>query len=286
MAHFAKTAFLMTFLTLLVIFCGHALGGRNGMVFAFVFSCLMNIGSYWFSDKIVLAMHRAQPLSENEAPDVFEIARRLSQKAGIPMPKLYLLPSASANAFATGRDPQHAAIAVTHGIVKLLNKEELEGVLAHELSHILNYDILIASVVAALAGALSMIASMFRWSAMWGGQDSEDRDHGHPLALLLVSIVMPFAAMLIQLAVSRSREYGADDRGAKLCGNPLFLASALQKLDASVKRLPLRDAEPATAHLFILNPLSGKGWATLFSTHPSTEDRVARLMAMDSGKGN
>ena len=279
MANFFKTTFLLTLLTLLVVFFGFALGGGRGMSIAFCFACVMNFGAYWFSDKIVLAMHRAQLLTEDEAPEVFEILRKLSSKAGVPMPRLYMLPSASANAFATGRDPKHAAIAVTHGIVGLLNKEELSGVLGHELSHILNYDILLSSIVATLAGALSMIASMFRWSFFWGGERDE-RDNGHPLALILISVVMPFVAMLIQLAISRSREYGADLGGAKLCEEPLYLSSALRKIDAASKRLPLREAQPAPAPLFITNPLSGKGWSALFSTHPPLEDRMARLEAM------
>ncbi|MDD5226414.1 MAG: zinc metalloprotease HtpX [Candidatus Omnitrophica bacterium] len=270
---------LLGFLTLLVVFFGFALGGRQGMMVAFCFACLINFGAWWFSDKILLSMYRAQPLAEEEAPEVFEIVRKLSEKAGIPMPKLFMLPSASANAFATGRDPQHAAIAVTHGIVGLLNKEELSGVLGHELAHILNRDILLSSIVATLAGALSMIASMFRWSFFWGGERDE-HDKGHPLALLLASILMPFVAMLIQLAISRSREYEADLGGVRLCEEPLYLASALRKIDAASKRFPLRDAEPATAHLFIANPLSGKGWSALFSTHPSIDDRIARLEAM------
>ena len=249
------------------------------MSIAFCFACVMNFGAYWFSDKIVLTMHRAQPLTEDEAPEVFEILRKLSAKAGVPMPRLYMLPSASANAFATGRGPKHAAIAVTHGIVGLLNKEELSGVLGHELSHILNYDILLSSIAATLAGALSMIASMFRGSFFWGGERDE-RDNGHPLALILASIVMPFVAILIQLAISRSREYGADLGGARLCEEPLYLSSALRKIDSVSKRLPLREAQPATAHLFIANPLSGKGWSVLFSTHPPIEDRMARLEAM------
>lgn len=279
MSNFVKTTFLLVTLTMLVVWCGAFLGGQNGMVFAFVFACLMNFGSWWFSDKIVLAMHRAQPLTEAEAPEVFSILSKLSEKAGIPMPRLYLIPSASANAFATGRGPGHAVIAVTHGIVKLLNKEELEGVLAHEMSHILNRDILISSVVATLAGVLSMIASMFRWSFFWGGE-RDDRGKGHPLALLMISIIMPIVAMLIQLAISRSREYGADERGAQLSESPLYLASALKRLEVASKKLPLRDPQPATAHLFIINPLSGKGWDTLFSTHPPLEDRIARLEGM------
>lgn len=281
MNNFFKTAFLLTLLTLLVIFCGYALGGPGGMRFAFLFACLMNLGAYWFSDKIVLAIHRATLLTEAEAPEVFAIVKRLAEKAHVPIPKLYLLPSAAANAFATGRNPKHAALAVTHGIVELLNQEELEGVLAHEMSHILNYDILLSSVVATLAGALSMITSLFRWSLLFGGNSpSENRREGHPLILLLFAILMPIVATLVQLAISRAREYDADERGARLCENPLYLASALKKLEASSKQWPLRDAEPATAHLFIMNPLSGKGWSALFSTHPPIEDRIARLMAM------
>ena len=279
MSNFFKTSFLLTALTLLVVFCGYTLGGRMGMMYAFIFAVVMNFGAYGFSDKIVLAMHRAQPLKEDEAPEVFEIIRNLSEKAGIPEPRLFMLPSASANAFATGRSPKHAVIAVTHGIVGLLNKEELSGVFGHELSHILNRDILLASIVATLAGALSMIASMFRWSFFWGGE-RDDHDKGNPLALILIAILMPVVATLIQLAISRSREYGADQRAAGHCGNPLYLASALRKIEAASRQFPLRDAQPATAHLFIMNPLSGKGWTSLFSTHPPTEARIARLEAM------
>jgi len=277
--NFLKVAFLLALLTLLLVFFGFVLGGERGMAIAFCLACGMNFGAYWFSEKIVLSMHRAQPLTEGEAPEVFEIVRRLSAKSGIPMPRLYMLPSASANAFATGRDSGHAAIAVTHGIVGLLNKEELSGVLGHELSHILNRDILLSTIVATMAGALSMIASLFRWSFSWGGERDE-HDRSHPLALVLGSIVMPFVAMLIQLAISRSREYKADFGGARLCEEPLYLASALKKIGAVSKRFPLRDAEPATAHLFITSPLSGKGWSALFSTHPPVEDRIARLEVM------
>ncbi len=276
MGNVFKTTFILALLTLPVIFCGLALGGQRGMMIAFTLACLINSGVYWASDRIVLAMYRAQPLAEDEAPEVFEILRELSSKVGIPAPRLYMLPSASANTFATGRDPRHAAIAVTHGIVGLLNKEELSGVLGHELSHILDRDILLSSIVATLAGALSYVVSMVRWSFFWGGERDE-RDNGHPLALVLAAILMPFVAMLVQLAISRSREYGADLGGARLCEDPLYLASALRKIEAASKRIPLREAEPATAHLFIANPLSGKGWPVLVSTHPTIEDRVARL---------
>lgn len=271
--------FFLALLTLLAIFCGYALGGERGIAIAFYFACAINLGVYWFSDKVVLAMHRAQHLSEEEAPEVFEIARKLSTKAGIPMPRIYMLPSASANAFATGRDPRHAVIAITHGIVGLLNKEEISGVLGHELSHVLDRDILLSSIVATLAGALSMIASMFRWSFFWGGERDE-RDSGNPLALLLAAIVMPFVALLIRLAISRTREYRADRRGAELCEEPLYLASALRKIETASRRYPLLDARHATAHLFIAHPLSGRGWSSLFGTHPPMEDRIARLEAM------
>lgn len=276
MTNFFKTAFLLTLLTALVMVCGYALGGERGMIAAFVIACVMNLGAWWGSDKLVLAMYRAQPLAEDEAPEVFRIVKELSAKAGIPMPRLYVLPSASANAFATGRDPKHASIAVTHGIVGILNKEELSGVLGHEMSHILARDTLLAAVVATLAGALSLVASMFRWSFAWGGERDE-HDRGNPLALLLAAVLMPIAATLIQLAISRSREYAADERGARLAGDPLYLASALQKIDSASKKFPLREAEPATAHLFITNPLSGKGWAAIFSTHPPLESRIVRL---------
>jgi len=279
MSPHAKTIFLLAVLTLFIAGCGYALGGRQGMITGFFFACLMNFGAYGFSDKIVLARYRAKPLQEEEAPELFGIARTLAARTGIPMPQIFMLPSASANAFVTGRDPQHAVIAVTHGLVGLLNEEELSGVLGHEFAHIPNRDILLSSVVATFAGTLSMVASMFRWSFYWGGE-REDRDNGHPLALLAASILMPVAAIIIQLAISRSREYGADSRGAELCGESLYLASALRKIDIHSKRFPLREAEPATAHLFTANPLSGKGWSALFNTHPSPEKRIARLENM------
>jgi heat shock protein HtpX len=279
MGNLWKTVAMLAGLMLLMVFFGYTLGGERGMAGAFIVSCLLNLGVYWFSDRAVLAVHRAQLLTEDEAPEVFEIVRKLSAKVEIRAPQLYMLPSASANAFATGRAPKHAAIAITHGIVGLLNKEELSGVLGHELSHILNRDVLLSSIVATLAGALTLVASIFRRSFVWGGERDE-HDQGHPLAWVLASILMPCVAMLIQFAISRSREYKADRRGAQLCEEPLYLASALKKIDGASKRFPLRDAMPATAHLFITNPLSGKGWFALFRTHPSIEDRIARLEAM------
>lgn len=282
MAALLKTVLLLTALTIFSVFCGYALGGQRGILFAFIFSCNISFFALWFSDRIVLSMTRAQSLAEDEAPEVFEIARTLSGKAGIPMPKLCMLPSASANAFATGRDPKHATIALTHGVVGLLNKEELSGVLGHELSHILSRDSLLTSLVAILAGALNLVPSAFRWSFVWGGERDE-HDKAHPLALVLTAILMPVVAILIQLSISRSREYEADKQGAGLCGEPLYLASALRKIEIAAKRIPLRDAGPPTAHLFIMNPLSGKGWPALFNTHPPIEKRIERLMAL-SGK--
>lgn len=285
MGNLFKTAFLLSVLTLLMVFFGRALGGEQGMVMAFVFACVMNFVSYWFSDKIVLAAYRAQPLSEADAPEIHQIVRELAAEAHIPVPKIYLIPSPAPNAFATGRNPKHAAVAVTQGIFELLNYEELKGVLAHELSHVTNRDILVSSVAATLAGAISMLASMARWSLMFGGGGSSRRDDergggSNPIALLLLAILMPLAATLVQLAVSRSREYGADESGGHLCGNPLFLASALRKLESAGRRIPMAQADPASAHLFIVNPLSGVNFAALFSTHPPLEERIARLEKM------
>lgn len=270
----------MTALTLLLVFFGQAVGGQSGMMTAFIFACVMNFMAYWFSDRLVLTLYRAQPVSDLDAPEVFSIIRELTEKMRMPMPRLYLIPSATPNAFATGRSPRHAVVAVTQGILELLNREELTGVLAHELAHVKNRDILVSSIAAVLAGAISMLANMLRWSLMFGGASRRDNRSGNPFALLAMLILAPIAAMLIQLAVSRSREYGADEGGAHFCGNPLYLASALRKLESASKRIPMRDAEPATAHLFIVNPLRGEGLARLFSTHPPMEERVARLEKM------
>ncbi len=277
--NFIKTVFLLTGLTLLLMFFGQALGGQQGMMVALVFACIMNFGAYWFSDKLVLAMYRAQPLSEADQPMVHRIVQRLAQKANIPTPKIYLIPTPAPNAFATGRNPSHAVMAVTQGILSILNEEELEGVLGHELAHVLHRDILIATVAASIAGAINMLSSMARWSLMFGGgrRDNRDREGGNPLALLVMAIVAPLAAMLIQLAVSRSREFSADEGGSQLTGQPLNLASALRKLEAGSKRIPMLEATPTTAHLFIVNPLTGGGLMKLFSTHPPMEERIARL---------
>ncbi|PYX86111.1 MAG: protease HtpX, partial [Acidobacteria bacterium] len=259
-----KTAFLMTALTLLLMFLGRVFGGQNGMIFALVLAGIMNFVAYFFSDKIALATYRAQPVTREELPRVYDVVERLTQKTGLPMPKIYVIPSDSPNAFATGRNPQHASVAVTQGILNLLNDEELEGVLGHELGHVRNRDILISSIVATLAGAITMLASMGRWAMIFGGMERDDRDRGGGLAALLMLIVAPIAATLIQLAVSRSREYEADHTGAAFTGNPYALASALKKLDAYSRRVPMV-ASPSTAHLFIVQPLLGINFGSLFS---------------------
>jgi heat shock protein HtpX len=272
-----KTAFLLTALTLLLMFIGRAFGGQNGMILALVFAAVMNFVAYFFSDKIALAMYRAQPVTREDLPRAYQAVERLTQKIGIPMPKIYVIPSDSPNAFATGRNPSHASVAVTRGILELLTDEELEGVLAHELGHVNNRDILISSVAATLAGAITMLANMGKWAMIFGGygRDRDDRGGGG-LAGLLMLIVAPIAATLIQLAVSRSREYQADATGAHFTGNPYALASALQKLDAYSRRIPMQ-ASPSTAHLFIIQPFMGMNFGSLFSTHPPIAKRIERL---------
>src|SRR6202167_4091708 len=273
-----KTAFLLTALPLLLMLIGRAFGGQNGMLLALVFAAVMNFVSYFYSDKIAFAAYRAQPVTREELPRAYAAVERLTQKIGIPMPKIYVIPTESPNAFATGRNPQHASVAVTHGILSLLTDEELEGVLAHELGHVNSRDILISSVAATLAGAITMLASMGRWAMLFGGfgRGSRDRRDGGGFGALLMLIVAPIAAMLIQLAVSRSREYQADANGAHFTGNPYALASALQKLDAYSRRIP-RQASPSTAHLFIIQPLLGMNFSSLFSTHPPIAKRIERL---------
>jgi heat shock protein HtpX len=268
-----KTTFLLTAMTLLLMVAGRAFGGQRGMLMALIVAAVMNFVSYFFSDKIALAMYRAQPVSRDDLPRVYNIVERLSQKVGLPTPKVYVIPNDSPNAFATGRDPSHASVAVTQGILGLLNDDELEGVLAHELGHVRNRDILISSVAATLAGAITYLA---RFAMFFGGGDRDSR-RGGGIGALLMLILAPFAAMLIQLAVSRSREYGADDTGAHWTGNPYALASALAKIDAYARRMPLV-ATPSTAHLFIIAPfLGGMSFGNLFSTHPPTAKRIERL---------
>lgn len=271
-----KTALLLTSLTLLLMFIGRAFGGQNGMLLALAFAAVMNFISYFFSDKIALAMYRAQPVTREELPRAYNTVERLTQKIGIPMPKIYVIPTESPNAFATGRNPKHASVAVTHGILNLLTDEELEGVLAHELGHVNNRDILISSIAATIAGAITYVAHIGRWAMIFGGMDRDSRDRGGGLGALFMLIVAPIAAMLIQLAVSRSREYQADASGAHYTGNPYALASALSKLDAYSRRVPMA-ASPSTAHLFIVQPLLGMNFGSLFSTHPPIAKRIERL---------
>ena len=268
-------------MTGIVLWIGQLFGGSQGMAIAFAFSLLLNFGSYWFSDKIVLAMYRAREVKEAEAPELYPIVHDIALRARLPMPRLYIIPSESPNAFATGRNPEHAAVAVTEGILRIMNREELEGVLAHELSHVRNRDILISSIAAALAGVIMMLAHMARWAAFFGGvgRDRDEEGGGGIVGLILMSVLAPIAAMIIQMAISRSREFLADSTGAKTVGNPLGLASALAKLERASEAVPM-EARPETAHMFIVNPLSGGSLLSLFSTHPPIEERIARLRAM------
>jgi len=281
-----KTIVLMVGLTVLLVFLGGAFGGRQGMIYAFIFAAAMNMFSYWFSDKIVLRMYNAREVTEREAPALWNVTQTLAMKMNMPMPKVYVIPSDAPNAFATGRNPKHAAVAATEGILRLLTRDELEGVMAHELGHVRNRDILIGTIAATIAGAISMLANMAHWAMLFGGfggrRDDNERGGGM-LAGIAMIILAPIAAALIQMAISRSREYEADATGARLCGNPLWLASALRKLDAGSQRIPL-DANPATAHMFIVNPLRGGGLVKLFSTHPPMEERIARLEKMVYGQ--
>lgn len=280
-----KTAFLLTALTLLLVFLGGHYGGTNGMVLAFIFAAGMNFFSYFYSDKIALAMYRAQPVTREELPRVYQVVERMTQRIGLPMPKIYVIPTDSPNAFATGRNPKHASVAVTNGILNLLNDDELEGVLAHELGHVQNRDILTSSIAATLAGAITMLARMGYWASLFGGYGGGDRDRergGGGIGAIFMLILAPIAATLIQLAVSRSREYEADATGAHITGNPYALASALEKLDAYSKRLPMA-ASPSNAHLFIVQPLLSRGdFANLFSTHPPIPKRIERLIGRSS----
>ena len=281
-----RTTFFMTLLTCVLIFAGQAVGGPGGAMMAFIMALVMNGVSYFFSDKIVLKMYNARQVTESESPQLYGIVADLAMRAKMPMPKVYLIQNDAPNAFATGRNPEHAAVAATTGILRILSREELTGVMAHELSHVANRDILIGSIAATVAGAISMIANMAQWAMIFGGGRSDrDREGGGSLIpTLAVMIIAPFAAMFIQMAISRSREYEADASGAKLCGNPIWLANALKKLHAGAQAIPM-DANPATAHMFIVSPLTGGGMMSLFSTHPPMEDRVARLEAMAYGRG-
>jgi heat shock protein HtpX len=280
-----KTIGLMVFMTLLLVFAGAAIGGRSGMIFAFGLAVVMNFGSYWFSDKIVLRMYNAQPVTEAQQPELHAIVRTLVQKAGMPMPKVYIIPEETPNAFATGRNPEHAVVAVTQGIMRILSREELSGVIAHELAHIKHRDMLTGTIVATIAGAISMIAQMAQWAMIFGGSRRDnDNEGGSPIASLVMMIVAPIAAMLVQMAISRTREYEADKGGAQIAGSPSGLANALLKLEKGSQLIPMQDAKPATAHMFIVNPLTGGGLMKLFSTHPPIADRVKRLNEMARGR--
>jgi len=278
-----KTLILLATLTALLVWAGQALGGKTGLVTALIVAGLMNVGAWWFSDRLVLGTYRAQMVGETEAPELHAIVRDLARRAGIPRPRVYVIPEEAPNAFATGRSPQHAAVAVTEGLLRLLDRREITGVLAHELTHVKHRDTLVMTVAATLAGAISMLASLGQWGLLLGGgrNAEEGEDAPHPAAGLLGILVAPFAAMLVQMAISRSREFLADEGGARLTGDPRALASALTKLDAWRREVAITAGTPATAHLFIVNPFAGGGWLSLFSTHPSTEARVTRLRALE-----
>jgi len=277
-----KTTFLLALLTVLLVLAGGAIGGRSGMTFALIMAGVMNFVSYWFSDKIVLAMYGAKQVSEADYAEFYGLVRQLAVQAGIPMPKVYVIPSETPNAFATGRNPEHAAVAATSGIMRILSREELLGVMAHELAHVKHRDILISSIAATVAGAITYLAHMAQWAAIFGGGRDRDEEGGGLLSVLVMAIVAPLAAMLIQMAISRSREFEADKGGAEYSGNPLYLASALRKMEMANRQIPM-DANPATAHMFIVNPLTGGGLMSLFSTHPPIDERIRRLEAMVYG---
>ncbi|ACI20817.1 zinc metalloprotease HtpX [Thermodesulfovibrio yellowstonii] len=277
--HTLKTLVLMVFLSVFFIFVGSLIGGKQGATFALIMALGMNFFAYFFSHKIVLAMYGAKEVSEAEAPELYNIVRRLAQKAELPMPKVYIIDSEQPNAFATGRSPKHGVVAVTTGIMRILSREELEGVIGHELAHIKHRDILISTIAATIAGAISYLAQMAMWANIFGGRHDDEEGGGHPIVALLMMIIAPLIAMIIQLAISRSREYAADEDGARIAGNPLYLSNALRKLHYASQAIPM-DANPGTAHMFIVNPLSGKTLMKLFSTHPPIDERIARLEAM------
>ncbi len=282
MSNMLKTTVLLAALTVLFVLLGGMLGGEQGMLVALLIAAAMNFVSYWWADKIVLHMYGAQEVTEAEAPEFYHLVRNLATRAGLPMPRVYIIPTDTPNAFATGRNPQHAAVAATQGILRILTRDELEGVMSHELGHVRNRDILISTIAATLAGAVMMLARMGQFAAMFGGGRSRDDEGGGGagiIGLLVMAIVAPVAAMLIQMAVSRAREYQADASGAQISRKPWALADALEKLEPAAQALPM-EASPATAHMFIVNPLSGSGLLTLFSTHPPVAERVARLRAM------
>lgn len=280
-----KSLFLLAFLSAILVWVGGMMGGKSGAMIALILAGVMNFASYWWSDKIVLRMYKASEVGRDDAPELYSDVEELAQIAGLPMPRVYIIPEQAPNAFATGRDPHHSAVAVTQGIMRILNRNELKGVIAHELAHIRNRDILIGSVAATIAGAISYIAYMAQFAAIFGG-GGDSRRGGGMLGLLAMAIIAPMAAMIVRMAISRTREFGADKTGAEICGNPLYLADALRKLEAGASRVPLQVSEQAaesTAHMMIVSPMIGGGFAKLFSTHPPTGERVARLEAMVGG---
>lgn len=274
-----KATMLLAALTALFLWIGQSLGGQQGFVLALLLAGGMNFASYWWSDRIVLRMHGAREVTAREAPELYGLVRRLAQRAGLPMPRVYLIPEEAPNAFATGRDPAHGAVAITHGLTRILDRDELAGVIAHELAHIKNRDTLIMTIAATLAGAIGMLANMAQWALLFG-RSSSDEEGGNPLAGLVGIVVAPFAALLIQMAISRAREFVADEGGADIAADPMALASALRKIEGWSRRVPMEAGTPATAHLFIVNPFAGAGMLKLFSTHPPTDERVARLRAL------
>jgi heat shock protein HtpX len=274
-----RTGILLGALTGLLMLIGGYFGGQQGIIIAFILAMVMNFGSYWFSDKLVLRMYRAREVSESEAPELYSLIKTLALRAGLSMPKVYIVPGDTPNAFATGRNEKHSVVAVTEGILRILDREELEGVLSHELTHIKNKDMLIGSIAATLAGAIILLANMAKWAAIFGSFGGDDDEGGGIFGLILMAILAPIAAMIIQMAISRSREYLADEGGARISGKPYGLASALEKLSRASKAIPMR-VNPSTAHMFIVNPLTGKSFVNLFSTHPPIEERVSRLRRM------
>ena len=272
-----KTTLLLASLTAVIMLIGGYFGGQSGMIIAFTFAVIMNFGAYWFSDKVVLKMYSARQVDPSQAPGLYQMVERLAQKSGLPTPRVYVIPQDSPNAFATGRNPEHAVVAVTQGLLRLMSDEELEGVLAHELGHVKNRDILISSIAATLAGAIMMLASMARWAAIFGGVGRDDDEGGGVFGLLFMMFLAPLAAALIQMAISRTREYQADATAAEMTGTPYGLAHALEKLGKATKQIPM-EANPSTAHMFIVNPLSGRAMMKLFSTHPPLEERIRRLL--------
>jgi heat shock protein HtpX len=282
MSNSIKTVMLIALMMGLLLFLGQAIGGEQGLVFAFIFSLLINFGMYWFYDKIVLMSYGAKEVTEAEAPRLYRIVRQLAAQAQLPMPKVYVLPGATPNAFATGRNPEHAAVAATEGILQALSDDEMEGVIGHELAHVKHRDILISTMVAALAGTITFVARMAMYAEIFGG-GRRDRENSNPLGELAMIILAPIAALLIQMAVSRSREFAADEGGARISGKPLSLANALRKLERGTELIPMQNAGSSTAHMFIVNPLTGGGVLKLFSTHPPTEERIARLEQLAMG---